>query len=115
MCTHTTSIAGSEGILPSPVVPVTRMAPAVTTPTRVLKLAQHESIRIVDSSGRPLLDILSGEHGPVLQLAQSDTQLDVAGQLRIYADAIEMIARDGELKMLAKDDVVVRGEKVRLN
>ncbi len=112
MCTHTTAAIASQPIEAH--IPV-RLAKPIATPARLLMLKENESIRIVDARGRALLDILSSEHGPVLQMVDGDTNLDVAGQLRIHADAIEMIARDGELKMLAKDDVIVRGEKVRLN
>lgn len=85
------------------------------TAVETLQLEPHQSLRIVDHTGRPLLDIAWDEAGPVLQLANGDATLDVTGKLRMHADTIEMIARDGEMKMLAKDDVVLRGEKIRLN
>lgn len=112
MCTHTVA-----SCLETPVAaPLPRtFNTSGSTPVRTLVLAAHESVRIVDASGRALCDILSGPEGPIVQLAASDTAIDVAGKLRIHADAIEMIARDGEMKMLAKDDVVLRGEKIRLN
>lgn len=84
-------------------------------PVHTLQLEPRQAVRILDDRGEPLLDIGWSEAGPVLQLARGDAAIDVAGKLRVHADQIEMIARDGELKMLAKDDVVVRGEKIRLN
>lgn len=112
MCTH--HACQTEAAVESLAVLV-RAPLAKTSPARVLQLAQHEALRVIDAQGRPLVDIVSTEDGPVLQLLGEGTDLDVAGHLRVHADAIEMIARDGELKMLAKDDVIVRGEKVRLN
>jgi hypothetical protein len=83
-------------------------------PMATLVLEPQQSIRILDSTGRALVDILCGEGGPVLQLAGS-ADLDVAGALRISADSIDMLAHDGAMRLMAKDDVIVRGEKVRLN
>jgi hypothetical protein len=51
----------------------------------------------------------------VLQLPSADLQLDVAGKLQIQADQVEMTARDGEMKLFAKDDIIARGERIRLN
>jgi hypothetical protein len=117
MCTTATAATCSPALgstISAPPLPVTApKAPAIVTQTLVLK--PRQVIRIVDHRGRPLLDVAAGENGPVLQLAEGDAGLDVSGKLRLHADAIEMIARDGELKMLAKDDVVVRGEIIRLN
>lgn len=112
MCTHTAT-APLPQVTSTP--QVIRPQPVVVAPARVLTLKDHESLRIVDARGRALLDIFSSDRGPVLRLAENDADLEVEGKLRIQAAAIEMIAHDGELKMLAKDDVVVRGEKVRLN
>lgn len=110
MCTSHSAAPTSER--PTPRMSVIERSP--TTP-RTLALAAHESLRVVDAHGRPLVNILATDAGPVLQLPSADLQLDVAGKLQIQADQVEMIARDGEMKLLAKDDIIARGEKIRLN
>jgi hypothetical protein len=85
-----------------------------SVPMATLVLEPHQAVRVLDSTGRALLDISWNEAGPVLQLA-GDMNLDVSGALRINADSIDMLALDGAMRLMAKDDVIVRGEKVRLN
>lgn len=69
-------------------------------------LPEGESLAIVDSNGKPLLEIASGENGPVIRLAQDDLRIECPGQLDLAAEAITMEA---------SEDVTVRGKKIRLN
>lgn len=69
-------------------------------------LEERESLMIVDSSGKPLLEITSGEKGPTIRLAQDDLRIECPGQLNLAAEAITMEA---------SEDVTVRGKTIRLN
>jgi hypothetical protein len=105
-------------VLPGTLVDVRPKLPRrreASVPATTLTLQPQQSVRILDAAGRPLLDIGWNEAGPVLQLAGSGAELDIAGPFRLSADSIDLLAHDGGLRMMAKDDVVVRGEKVRLN
>jgi hypothetical protein len=111
MCTsHHSATTTSERTAPR----MPTLERSLTTP-RTLALAAHESLCVVDAQGRPLVNILATDAGPVLQLPSADLQLDVAGKLQIQADQVEMTARDGEMKLFAKDDIIARGERIRLN
>ena len=96
--------------LPAPVIP----KPARGKPTvevsheasRVMVLPEGECLAIVDSSGKPLLEIAGGENGPVIRLAQNDLRIECPGQLDLAAEAITMEA---------SEDVTVRGKTIRLN
>ena len=107
--------AAMSNIDTRPPQPKTKLRRAETSvPMATLVLQPQQSVRILDHTGRALLDILWNETGPVLQLA-GDADLDVSGALRISAQSIDMLAHDGAMRLMAKDDVIVRGEKVRLN
>jgi hypothetical protein len=51
----------------------------------------------------------------VVRLLTPDAQIELAGSLSISAREIEFRAREGELKLQARDDVTVRGELIHLN
>lgn len=72
----------------------------------VMVLPEGESLTIVTSDGRPLLEIASGENGPEIRLAQDDLRIECPGQLDLAAKAITMSA---------SGDVTVRGQTIRLN
>jgi hypothetical protein len=82
---------------------------------RQLELLPDESLTIVDSAGTPLIEVTPGEAGPRLQLLSSQIDIDVAGALRLRAESIELCASAGSATVTASEDVIVRGEKVRLN
>jgi uncharacterized protein (DUF2345 family) len=65
--------------------------------------------------GEPLLEVVREASGPVVRLLQAAARIDLPGALRIEADAIELRARTGEVRIEAADDVVVRGGAIRLN
>jgi len=95
--------------LPAPVPP----QPARSKPakiqhdaSRVMMLPEGESLAIVDTKGKPLLEIACGDNGPVIRLAQDDLRIECPGQLDLAAEAITMEA---------SEDVTVRGKKIRLN
>ena len=71
-----------------------------------MKLAEGESLTIVDSNGQPLLEIMTGEKGPKVRFAHDDLRIECAGQLDLAAQTITMEA---------SEDVTVRGKTIRLN
>jgi hypothetical protein len=96
--------------VPAPVLP--KPAPKKSAPPRrhessqVMVLPDGECLTIVDSSGKPLLEILSGDKGPTIRLAQDDLRIECPGQLDLAAEAITMEA---------SEDVTLRGKTIRLN
>jgi hypothetical protein len=80
-----------------------------------LKVARDEAVRVAGADGRPLLEIVQEDHGPVVRLLDGDVNLEVAGGLRLDAQRIELHARRGGVEVRASDDVVVQGETIRLN
>ncbi len=48
---------------------------------RVMVLSEGESLTIVTSDGRPLLEITSGENGSEIRLVQNDLRIECSGQL----------------------------------
>jgi len=96
--------------LPAPVLPkppARKPAPKVQNhASRVMVLPDGQSLTIVDSRGHTLLEIASGDNGPVIRLTQNDLRIDCPGHLELAADAITM---------QASEDVTVRGKTIRLN
>jgi hypothetical protein len=84
-------------------------------PARTLELLPDESLTIVDSARTPLLEVASSETGPTLRVLASQVNIDVSGKLRVNAESIELNASAGPARVLATEDVIIRGEKVRLN
>ncbi len=89
--------------------------PELVKPAATLSLRADEVVRIADDHGAALVEIAQGEGGPVVRLLQPDVNLELAGELRISAKSVELVARAGEARISASDDVVVRGENVQLN
>ena len=84
-----------------------------SSPTVVLP--EGETLRVQTSGGTTLLEISRNGAAPVVRLGQPDVRLQMPGRLAIQAGNITLEAEAGDLRMYARDDVVVRGEKVRLN
>ena len=80
-----------------------------------LVLERDELLRVTTAEGRVLLEICPEETGPVVRLASEGLDLDLPGTLRLCADAIELNARRGPVRVTASDDVVIKGEIVELN
>jgi hypothetical protein len=76
----------------------------------------NESIRVVAPSGQTLLRIGWASGGPMIELGENDVALRISGKLAIDAEEIDLSARGGPVRVTAaSDDVVIRGEKIRLN
>lgn len=80
-----------------------------------LVLERDEAIRVESKSGQELLELREEESGPVVRLLTGDVDLDIPGQMRVRAGAITLEATKGQARIEASDDVVVKGEIVRLN
>jgi len=80
-----------------------------------LDLALNQSITINDHHGRALVDVVSGDDGPIVQLHVPMAELDVQGTLRLEADSLALKARQGEMSLSASGDIKVDGEMIKLN
>lgn len=90
--------------------------PPVPTHVRsTLELKPDEHVRISRVDGTPLLDVVQGQDGPVVKLLAGDVGIELPGKLRLDAEEIELRARRGQVRIKASDDVIVRGEIIRLN
>lgn len=80
-----------------------------------LTLAADECLRVRSQDGAELVEIRQEEEGPVVRLLEPGVDVEVPGAFRVRADAIRLEARKGAVEVEATDDVIVRGEIVRLN
>lgn len=80
-----------------------------------LELKRDEALRIVDPGGTELVEVFASEEGPVVRLLSADVNLELEGHLRVRAKSLQLEATGGEARVVATDDVVLRGEAVRLN
>ncbi len=80
-----------------------------------LELRLDEAIRVVSSEGHELLEISRGQAGPVVRVLGPDVAVELAGKLAIKAASVELEATSGPVTLKASDDVVLKGEVVRLN
>jgi hypothetical protein len=87
--------------------------PAWSAPEVVLR--EGETLEVRTADGAMLLEISRGEAGPTVRLGQPDICIEMPGRLAIQAESIALEAQSGDVRIHARDDVVVRGEKVRLN
>jgi len=92
-----------------------RRAEAPKRLAQVLELKRDETLQVNAESGQPLLQIVRNQQGPLIRLLQTDTQIDFAGKLCLSAEAIEMRARQGAVRIDASDDVEIVGEAIHLN
>ena len=80
-----------------------------------ITLQQDERILVTAASGQDLLEVHLSEKGPVVRLLKPDVDLDIPGDLRVRAKAVRLEATMGKVEVEAHDDVVLRGETVKLN
>lgn len=81
----------------------------------MLELRRDEAVRIVGSDGRDLMEVFEGDRGPVVRLLHEDLDIATSGRLRIRARQLQLQAEQGKVEIEATDDIVVRGEVIRLN
>ena len=80
-----------------------------------IALQPDERILVTAASGQDLLEVHLSEKGPVVRLLLPDVDVDIPGDLRVRARAVRLEARIGKVELEAHDDVVLRGETVKLN
>jgi hypothetical protein len=78
-------------------------------------IRRDETVRVETHEGVPLLELYESEGGPVVRLVHADVDIEVKGSLRLSAARLELVAREGEARLSATDDVVVSGENIQLN
>jgi hypothetical protein len=81
----------------------------------VLAVEKDEALHVTASNGEVLLEIRQSESGPVVKIVKNTLELELPGSLRLSAEAIELEARRGPVKISASSDVVVEGEAIKLN
>lgn len=84
-------------------------------PVATLRLQPEQRVTVCGAQGAILFEAFEGPDGPVIQLPARDATVGVEGELSFEADAIRLVARRGSVAMEASDDVVLRGETIRLN
>jgi hypothetical protein len=80
-----------------------------------LELRRDEALTIRDAEGTPILRVRDLGEGPEIQLLSEASKVRLPGALDLSASEITLEARDGEVRIRANDDVVVRGEVIKLN
>jgi len=80
-----------------------------------LRLKGDQGLTVTGQNGAPLLSVYEGSSGPVVRLLSKDLEIEVEGRLRMSAEDIDLVARKGSVGLKASDDVVVKGEMVKLN
>ena len=80
-----------------------------------LTLAADECLRVRSQDGVDLVEVRQEEEGPVVRLLEPGVDVEVPGAFRVRADTIRLEARKGAVEVEATDDVIVRGEIIRLN
>lgn len=96
-----------DGFTPRP-EPVTRVGAS-------LALKADERLAITDEAGHALVELRGGADGPVVKLLHAATTVELPGKLTLRADAIELAARAGDVRIEARGDVRVNGDFIRLN
>lgn len=96
-----------DGFTPRPEVP--------TRAGATLALKPDEHLAITDEAGTPLVEVRTGANGPVVKLLHAATTVELPGTLTLRADALELAARTGDVRIEARADVRVNGDHIRLN
>lgn len=81
----------------------------------VIELARDEAVRLLGTDGKPLLELHQGESGPVLTVLHDDLEIAAPGRLRLRGKHVQVQADQGPVEVHATDDVVLRGEVIKLN
>lgn len=80
-----------------------------------LALRADEALTILGAEGSPLIRVRQTEKGPEVRLLESTARMHLPEDLEISARSVKLQAREGEVRIEAHDDVVVRGEMIKLN
>lgn len=85
------------------------------TSAATVELRRDEAVRLVGTDGKPLLELHQGDSGPVLTVLHDDLELATPGRLRLRAKHVQVQAEQGPVEVHATDDVILRGEVIKLN
>lgn len=96
-----------DGFSRRPVLPTTSGARITVKPDECL------TIETVDAE--PILRVSHREGGPVISLLTEDARVGTPGSLTFDASAIRFHAHQGEISLIAADDVDIQGEIINLN
>lgn len=96
-----------DGFTPRPEVPTRAGA------TLALKCDEH--LAVTDDAGTVLVELRSGANGPEVRVLHAATTVELPGKLTLRADALELAARTGDVRIEARGDVRVNGDHIRLN
>jgi len=99
-------VIGTIGAAPRPPL---RLASGYTVAAEVARVQLH------GPDGRLALEIDTAGPAPTVRPVAGDLTLDLEGRLTVAARSIEMQAKLGGVQIKANDDVVVEGERIRLN
>lgn len=75
----------------------------------------RQGVRVLSHNGTPLVELRQGAKGPTLRLLNDDVDMEVAGELQIKAGSIALAAQQGDVKIEANDEVIIKGEMILLN
>ena len=101
---------------PTPLVVGVLARPAgAGRPAHVVRLADDRPVRIESRDGRPLVEIAHDADGVRVRLPQADVHLDAPGKLTWTAESVEIASRSGDVEIRAAEDVVAKGQFIRLN
>ena len=83
--------------------------------TATLTLLPDQKLVVLAANGSEILEVRPSERGPVVRLLGDTAKLEVEGELDLRAAAVRVTARSGPVEVRAQDDVVIRGETIKLN
>jgi len=106
---------GSDDLVVTGVLDGFARRPVSDKKSAAVELRRDEAVRVVGADGVPLLELHQGESGPVLTVLHEDLELAAPGRVRIRGRHIQLEAEQGPVEIKATDDVVVRGEVIKLN
>jgi hypothetical protein len=94
---------------------LTRKPVTLPLPAGYVAAPAPTGLKLVGPDGRLVLEIDTIGSAPCLRLPDTDLALDLPGRLKIAARSIDLQASLGNVTIRANDDVVVEGERIRLN
>jgi hypothetical protein len=80
-----------------------------------LEMKEDEALTVRSADGTPVVRIRVGSEGPEVQLLSASTRIRLPDDLELSARSLLFRAEEGGVRIEAHDDVVVRGEMIKLN
>lgn len=92
-----------------------RTQPAARAPGQVLRLGPGESLTIQAHDGSALITLHQGPEGPRLEVSQENLEISAKQKLRLSAESIELVSREGGLELRSEGEAIMRASVIRLN